>query len=166
MALPAAGPADAAIVAAVEAGLGCPASVFDPDPFAASFAATPGGRAYLAGGPLIPDQIVYTGSWPLILDIGEGSPEQVREQARAAAEAATAQHGVAPTIAVLPGLGLVATGDSPRQADTARHVCLDMLRVAALALRLGGIRHMSEPERTFIEQWEAEAYRKQVAATG
>ena len=159
-------PADEAVVAAVEAGLGCPAAVFDADPFAASFAGTPGGRAYLAGGPLIPDQIVYTGSWPLVLEIGEGGPEHVREQTRAAAEAATAQHGVAPTIAVLPGVGLIATGDSPRQADTARLVCLDMLRVAALALRLGGIRHMSAPERTFIEQWEAEAYRKQVAATG
>ena len=157
-------PADVAIVAAIGLGLGRPAAVSDSHPLAASFAATPAGRAFMAGGPLIPDQIVYTGSWPLVLDIGGEDPGHVRRLARDAAATFEARHGVAPIVAVVPGLGLVATGDSERQADTARHLYLDMLRTAAGALRIGGIRHLSDAERRFIEHWEAEAYRKQVAA--
>jgi len=159
-------PADRGTVTAIELGLGRPAAVFDADHLAASFAGTPAGRAFMAGGPLIPDQIVYTGSWPLVLDVVGEDPAQVSDIARDAAAAFAARHGVAPIVAVVPGLGLVATGDSESQADTARLLYLDMLRTGESALRLGGVRHMSDPERTFIEQWEAEAYRKQVAATG
>ena len=164
--LPDAGPTDEAIVAAIERGLGGPVAVFDKHPLAASFAGTPAGRAYMAGGPLIPDQIVYTGSWPLVLDVTDVDPEQIRDLARDASAAFESRHGVAPIVTVIPGLGLIATGDSEGEADTARHVCLDMLAVGARALRLGGVRHLSDAERTFIEQWEAEAYRKQVAAGG
>ena len=72
-----------------------------------------------------------------------------------------------PTIvAVVPQVGLFATGDTERQAETARDVYLDMLLTGEHATRLGGVRHMAPAERTFIEQWEAEAYRKQVAAAG
>lgn len=39
-----------------------------------------------------------------------------------------------------------------------------MLATGCGAVRLGGVRHMRDAERTFIEQWEAEAYRRQVAA--
>jgi rhamnose utilization protein RhaD (predicted bifunctional aldolase and dehydrogenase) len=163
--IPGARPTDEAIIAAIESGLGRPASVFDPDLLAASFAGTPAGRAYMAGGPLIPDQIVYTGSWPLVLDVAGEDPRHLQGIAHDAAAAFEAQHGVQPIVTVIPGLGLIATGDSERQADTARHVCLDMLAVGAHALRLGGVRHLSDVERTFIEQWEAEAYRKQVAAS-
>ena len=164
--LPVAAGADRATIAAVESGLGRPAAVFDPHPLAASFAASEAGRAFMAGGPLIPDQIVYTGSWPLALDLGDADPGRVAAVTRAAAAAFEAEHGVPPIVTVVPGFGLVATGESERQADTARLVCLDMLAVGATALRLGGVRHMARAERTFIEQWEAEAYRKQVAANG
>ena len=42
---------------------------FDDDPVAASFTATDEGRAFVLGGPLTPDQIVYAGSNPLLLDL-------------------------------------------------------------------------------------------------
>jgi len=158
--------ADGAVLTAIKLGLGRPALVFDADPLAASFAATPAGRAFMAGGPLIPDQIVYTGSWPLVLDVADADPAQLVDIVRDAATAFEADHGVPPIVAVVPGLGLVATGDTERQADTARLVYLDMLRTGLGAVRLGGVRHMSPAERTFIEHWEAEAYRKQVAASG
>ena len=77
-----------------------------------------------------------------------------------------AEHGVPPIVTVVPGLGLFATGATARQADTARDIYLDMLRTGEAAFRLGAVRHLSDAERTFIENWEAEAYRKQVAAAG
>jgi len=64
----------------------------------------------------------------------------------------------------LPGLGIFATGDTWGEADTARHVCLDTLRVAEGALSLGGVRALADVERSFIKTWEAESYRRGVAA--
>ncbi|HEY5629992.1 MAG TPA: class II aldolase/adducin family protein [Candidatus Limnocylindrales bacterium] len=157
-------PADQAVVSAITAGLGRPAVVFDPHPLAAAFAGTPDGRAFMAGGPLIPDQIVYAGSWPLVLDLDAAPPEQVATLTAQRVREFEIERGVPPIVAVVPGLGLFATGATERQAQTARDVYLDMLRVGEAALRLGGVRHLSDGERTFIEDWESEAYRKQVAA--
>ena len=138
---------------------------FDDDPVVASFTATDVGRAFVLGGPLTPDQIVYAGSNPLLLDLPAaadpgGLPALVRERM----EAHLAAAGAVPIIVVVPGLGLFAVGDTWAQADTARHIYLDALRVGAGANRLGAVRHLADAERGFIEAWEAEAYRKQIAA--
>jgi rhamnulokinase len=77
-----------------------------------------------------------------------------------------ARHGTKPVVAVVPGVGLFATGDTTAQAGTARDVYLDMVRTGATALRLGGVRCLDDRERRFIETGEAESYRKQVAAAG
>ena len=74
-----------------------------------------------------------------------------------------AAHGV-PIIVVVPGLGLFAAGDTWAEADTARHIYLDALRVGAVATRLGGVRALADHERQFIETWEAEVYRRGIAA--
>ena len=138
--------------------------VFDDSPLAASLPRTPDGRAFVLGGPLTPDQIVYAGSWPLLLDVDGEAPEAVPELALARLDQHVARTGGRPTVVVVPGTGLFAVGDTWAEADTARHVYLDALRVGHTALRLGGVRHLADEERAFIETWEAEAYRKQVAA--
>jgi rhamnulokinase len=164
MDLPTAASADPAVVEAVSAGLDRPAVAFDPHPLAASFAATPAGRAFIAGGPLIPDQIVYAGSWPLVLDIDGNDVGRLRSLTAARVAEFAAEHGVPPVVAIVPGVGLFATGATTDQAATARDVYLDGLRTGATALRLGGVRPLNDDERTFIEHWEAEAYRRTVAA--
>ena len=137
---------------------------FDASPLAAQFAGTADGRAFVLGGPMTPDQIVYAGSWPLLLDIEAGANMDevvTRLQTRLAEH--LEQHG-APIIVVVPGLALFAAGDGWAQADTARHIYLDALRVGQGALLLGGVRPLAAAERAFIETWEAESYRQQVAA--
>lgn len=138
---------------------------FDDAPLAATFTATPAGRAIVLGGPMTPDQIVYAGSWPLLVDVPDTvAPDGVPPLLGDRLEAHVAAHGAPPIVVVVPGLGLFAAGDTWGEADTARHVCLDTLRVAQSALSLGGVRALSDAERTFIEAWEAEAYRRGVAA--
>jgi len=138
---------------------------FDDARLAASFTASPAGHASVQGGPLTPDQIVYAGSWPLLLDVADAAdPEDVPRLLRDRLAEHLAVHGAKPIIVVVPGLGLFAAGDTWAQADTARHVYLDALRVAEGALLLGGVRALSDAERTFIEAWEAESYRRDVAA--
>ena len=142
-----------------------PVITFDDAPLAASFTATPAGRGVVLGGPLTPDQIVYAGSWPLLLDVpGDVAPDDVPSLLRERLAEHVADHGTTPIIVVVPGLGLFAAGDTWDQANTARHIYLDALRVAEGALSLGGVRVLADAERTFIEAWEAEAYRRDVAA--
>ena len=138
---------------------------FDASPLAATFTATPDGRDFVLGGPLTPDQIVYAGSWPLVLDLPDGiDPDDVADLLRERLAEHRAAHGAAPIVVVVPRLGLFAAGATFDAADTARHVYLDSLRVGEGALALGGVRALATGERTFIEAWEAEAYRRDVAA--
>jgi len=138
---------------------------FDDAPLAATFTATPAGRAVVLGGPLTPDQIVYTGSWLLLVELPDDIPaDDVPGLLDEGLRAHLAAHGALPIIVVVPGLGLFAAGGSWNEADTARHVYLDSLRVAERALSLAGVRALSDAERTFIEAWEAESYRRAVAA--
>ena len=137
---------------------------FDDAPLAASFTDSPPGRDFLRGGPLTPDQIVYAGSWPLVVDIpDEADPDEVPDLLRERLAEHATTHGADPVIVVVPRLGLFAAGDSWARADTARNVYLDALRVGEGALRLGGVRALSATERMFIEAWEAETYRRNVA---
>jgi rhamnose utilization protein RhaD (predicted bifunctional aldolase and dehydrogenase)/NAD(P)-dependent dehydrogenase (short-subunit alcohol dehydrogenase family) len=140
--------------------------VFDDSPLAARFTLTDAGRAFVGGGPLTPDQIVYAGSWPLVLDVAEDAgPDDVLARVLEGVEAHVAATGERPIIVIVPGIGLFAAGGTWAQADTARHIYLDALRVGEGALRLGGVRALAPAERRFIEDWEAEAYRKGVAAS-
>jgi rhamnose utilization protein RhaD (predicted bifunctional aldolase and dehydrogenase) len=161
---------DPAIVNAIRAGLARPAVAFDGGPLAAWYTATHAGRSSVAGGPLTPDQIVYAGSWALVIDI-DGVPVEsvvglVARQVAACAARDAARDAASPTVAVVPGVGVFATGERMSQAETVLDVYLDALRISAAADRLGGVRHLSGPERTFIEHWEAEAYRRAVAIAG
>ena len=118
----------------------------------------------LVDGPLIPDQIVYSGSYPLLID----APDAASAAAAVAPDLAEfrARHGKDPIVAVVPGVGVLAAGTDRAKASSALDVFLDHVRVAADASRLGGVRPMNAAERGFIETWEAEAYRKAQAAKG
>jgi NAD(P)-dependent dehydrogenase (short-subunit alcohol dehydrogenase family) len=67
-------------------------------------------------------------------------------------------------VVLIAGLGLFAVGDTWAQADLMRQVYLDAMAVSVDAHRLGGIRPLADVEREFIERWEAEEYRRGVAA--
>ena len=113
--------------------------------------------AIVAAGPLIPDQIVYSGSFPLLVD---GPDADVA----AALAAFRERHGKDPVVAVIPGVAVLAAGSDKAKADNALAVFLDHVRVVNDADRLGAVRVMDDAERSFIENWEAEAYRQAQAA--
>ncbi len=146
---------------------------FDDGPLAPRLRDPATGAELVAGGPLTPDQIVYAGSWPLVLDpieapaTGSGEPLDAATLADGVAAGVArfeGQHGVKPAVVVVPNLGLFAAGAAIRQAETVRDIYLDAVRVASLAARLGGIRPLADEQREFIERWEAEEYRRRVAA--
>lgn len=138
---------------------------FDDSPGAVEIAGTSAGRELVLAGPLTPDQIVYAGSSPLWL-----VPPPVDDVAVAveALRGRLAEHvaatGEAPSLVIAAGVGLFAAADTVRLATTAREVFVDAMRISLGACRLGGVRVMAPSERRFIEQWEAEAYRRGIGA--
>jgi len=138
---------------------------FDDSPLAVSTAGSALGRELAMGGPLTPDQIVYAGSSPLLLDAPKGAtPDQLVDALTKGLAARASTETEAPAVVLVSGLGLFAVGDSHAQADTVRQVYLDAAGVSVEAHRLGGVRPLAEAERGFIERWEAEGYRRGVAA--
>ena len=123
------------------------------------------GRKAAVGGPLTPDQIVYCNSFPMWVDFGEAdSVESVLPLLHKALEAHTKATGFPPKMVLAKGLGLFSAGDDYIGALTAAKVYIDIIKVMAGATRLGGVHPMPDRERQFIEGWEVEAYRKNIAA--
>ncbi len=138
---------------------------YDAAPRAAEYLESTDGAAAVHGGPLSPDQIVYAGSFPLFFDPpAEVAPEAIPVLLREELAQNVADHGTPPIITVVPGLGLFAAGDTHKEADLARHIYLDAMRVSEGADALGRVRALSDTERGFIETWEVEAYRRNAAA--
>ncbi|MEA2026909.1 MAG: SDR family oxidoreductase, partial [Chloroflexota bacterium] len=140
---------------------------YDAAPGAADYLESEDGANAVKGGPMTPDQIVYSGSFPVLFDPPVDTPiEDIPALLADAIKANTEAHGTAPIVTVVPGLGIFAAGDTWKAVDTARHIYLDCVRVYEAADSLGRVRALSDEERGFIESWEVEAYRKNAAASG
>jgi rhamnulokinase len=139
---------------------------FDDSSHAVHLASTAEGRSLVLGGPVTPDQIVYAGSWPLWLDPWSVDSEEIVETVGAALLNHVHARGALPSIVVVDRLGLFAAGETVSQAETARDVYIDAIRIGFGALQLGGVRALAPAERRFIEDWEAQAYRRGVEAAG
>lgn len=124
---------------------------------------TPAGEAILTGGPLIPDQIVYAGSFPAVIDLT--SDTDPAAAATAAVAGFRTAHGKDPVVVVVPGLVAFGAGRDLAAAQNALATFTDALRVARDADRIGTVRVLDAAERGFIENWEAEAYRKAMAGS-
>lgn len=103
-------------------------------------------------GPLTPDHIVYAKAYPLA---GEATPERLAEFRR--------EHGYAPKV-VFTENAVYAIGASETEAEMILKTVHNGARIQQLAKAFGGVRFMDERSTAFIENWEAESYRRQVNA--
>lgn len=123
------------------------------------------GRKAVELGPLSPDQIVYCGSYPAWADLRLAvTEESVYARLREAVQTYIQRHNSRPTVVVLTGIGIIALGATERIAEAGLEMYLSSVDVMIHASRLGGIHPMTDAQRDFIENWEAEAYRKKLAA--
>ena len=109
-----------------------------------------GGRFEFARGPVSPDHIVYAKSYPLA---GEPTEESVRGYRE--------KHGYSPRV-VCCEAGVAGVGEKEKEAELALELTRDAALVVQLTETFGGIRYMPEREAKFIENWEAEAYRRKL----
>ncbi|MEN6664700.1 MAG: class II aldolase/adducin family protein [Phycisphaerae bacterium] len=105
----------------------------------------------VAAGPLTPDHIVYMKSHTLI---GQPTPAAISRFVKA--------HGYMPRVISCPA-GVFAVGTSPRNAQLAMDLAQDGALVEQLTAAFGGVQYMTAAAQEFIDNWEVEAYRRQVS---
>ncbi|MFA6134038.1 MAG: SDR family NAD(P)-dependent oxidoreductase [Phycisphaerae bacterium] len=138
---------------------------FDDGAATRSLVCGAGGCEAAMGGPLTPDQIVYCNSFPMWVNLGSAAgSEAVVELLRQGIAEYRKSLELSPKIVLVARLGLFAVGDDYSGAATAAKVYVDAIKVMAGAARLGAIAPMTDAQRMFIENWEAEAYRKSISA--
>ncbi|MDR0553248.1 MAG: class II aldolase/adducin family protein [Treponema sp.] len=115
-----------------------------------------------------PDHIVYAGSDPLFVELPESEIPGV--SFAGVLERAWKEHvnrtGRAPRIAAVRGMGVFGIAPSDKAVKTALELFIDAVKVAVYAESFGGPLFMSRDKIDFINNWEVERYRSQVAGTG
>lgn len=111
--------------------------------------------------PFTPDMIVYCKARPLYIEAG--TPEQMLKSAEEQYQQYIKQYGYDPKIVLIKGMGLVAAGENLKSAEIALDVFEDLMKVSFLSENFGGPHFMTDKEISFIDQWEVENYRRQVA---
>lgn len=110
------------------------------------------GKFAVAPGPISPDHIVYSKSYPYL-----------DELTRAGIEAFRQKHGYVPMVVNTP-VGVFGVGSSQRKADLALELALDGALVKQLTGAFGGVQYLNDRAREFIEHWEVESYRQKQMA--
>lgn len=108
--------------------------------------------------PFTPDHIVYCKHTPLVIRAGDDP--------RAAFAQYKEENGFLPKIAVVEGLGFFALGKNKKEADIARALFLDAMKVAVFSEAFGGPLALPEDFTHFILNWETENYRQKVGLSG
>jgi len=101
--------------------------------------------------PFTPDHIVYCKDEPLFIEQGN--------DVATAFKAYTARKGYKPKIIAIQGVGFFALGENQKNADRARQLFLDAVKIATYAKSFGGANPLSDEFADFILNWEVEAYR-------
>lgn len=105
--------------------------------------------------PFTPDHIVYCRHRPLWMCPGDDF--------RALFARYTDENGFAPKIIAMKGLGFFAMGKNKKEANTAREMFLDAVKVATYSRAFGGYLPLTEAFTQFILHWETENYRQKIA---
>lgn len=113
--------------------------------------------------PFTPDIIVYCKSSYIFIEAE--SDEEILKQAEEEIEAFVSGEGYTPKVLLIKGIGLIAVGDSSRNAQIITDVFTDAMKVAFYAQSFGGEHPMEQAWIDFIDNWEVENYRRKVASS-
>ena len=110
----------------------------------------PAGIFTPAEGALTPDHIVYAKSFAFTKEA----------PCKDCINAFAAEKGYKPVVVNIPGKGVFCSGSTMKEAQTAVDIAVNGAQIVALAAAFGGVRFLNDRERSFIENWEVESYRK------
>jgi NAD(P)-dependent dehydrogenase (short-subunit alcohol dehydrogenase family)/rhamnose utilization protein RhaD (predicted bifunctional aldolase and dehydrogenase) len=112
--------------------------------------------------PLIPDIIVYCRSRFLYIE-QSSSAERLLDSFRSQLPRFLNEFGYLPKVIVIKDLGVLGIDDTASSAETVLDVFEDNIRICHYALQCGGIKFLTPEQVNFIDQWEAENYRRKIA---
>lgn len=113
--------------------------------------------------PFTPDIIVYCKSSYIFIEAE--SDEEILKQAEEEIEAFVSGKDYTPKVLLIKGIGLIAVGDSSRNAQIITDVFTDAMKIAFYAQSFGGEHPMERAWIDFIDNWEVENYRRKVASS-
>ncbi len=113
--------------------------------------------------PFTPDIIVYCKSSYIFIEAE--SDEEILKQAEEEIEAFVSGKGYTPKVLLIKGIGLIAVGDSSKNAQIITDVFTDAMKIAFYAQSFGGEHPMERAWIDFIDNWEVENYRRKVASS-
>lgn len=113
--------------------------------------------------PFTPDIIVYCKSSYIFIEAE--SDEEILKRAEEEIEAFVSGKGYTPKVLLIKGIGLIAVGDSSRNAQIITDVFTDAMKIAFYAQSFGGEHPMERAWIDFIDNWEVENYRRKVASS-
>jgi rhamnose utilization protein RhaD (predicted bifunctional aldolase and dehydrogenase) len=102
-----------------------------------------------------PDHIVYAGSDPLFAESAADLEEDLKAHIQ--------KTGRFPKIIAVKGAGVFGLGGSEKAAKNAVELFNDAVKVAVYSESFGGPRFMPEDQIRFINNWEVERYRANIA---
>ncbi len=108
--------------------------------------------------PFTPDIIVYCKSNYLFLEKGIPGEDTI-----AKLEQFEEKHGYYPKVIVEEKEGLILVEESEKSLQTVLEVFTDMMKISYLSEQFGGPHFMTNEQIHFIDNWEVENYRRQVA---
>jgi rhamnose utilization protein RhaD (predicted bifunctional aldolase and dehydrogenase)/NAD(P)-dependent dehydrogenase (short-subunit alcohol dehydrogenase family) len=107
--------------------------------------------------PFTPDHIVYCKDEPLFIANKDEMKQKIDDY--------KTRKGYLPKIVAVQGLGFVALGASKKEAETAKTLFLDAMKIAVYAESFGGILPLTDEMTDFIVNWEVEQYRGKAAVS-
>jgi NAD(P)-dependent dehydrogenase (short-subunit alcohol dehydrogenase family)/rhamnose utilization protein RhaD (predicted bifunctional aldolase and dehydrogenase) len=110
-----------------------------------------------------PDQVVYCKAYSLFLE--EAEPEAIISECSRKLPEFQQQHGYLPKVAVLKVYGIIAFEDNLKSVETVLDVFEDKMKISFLSHNFGGPHFLEKPFIEFIDNWEAENYRRKIART-
>jgi len=113
--------------------------------------------------PFSPDHIVYYGDEPLF--IGDTDPGTLVSDVRNAFTTYVESKGYKPRIVAVKGLGFFALGGDLKEAERARLLFLDAIKIATYSKSFGGFSPLPEEFIRFILGWEVERYRSRAISS-
>jgi len=105
--------------------------------------------------PFTPDHIVYCKDEPMFLAANEDVKQDFDNYC--------GRKGYPPKIIAIKDLGFVALGASKKEAEVAKQLFLDAIKIATYTESFGGPLPLTDEMTTFILNWEIEQYRSKAA---
>jgi len=115
--------------------------------------------------PFTPDIIVYCKAKYLYIE-SAGTADAIIERVKSQLERFVKEYGYPPKVILVKDLGLITIEDTSQSAQTVLDIYEDLMKISYQSESFGGPRFLTPDQIAFIDNWEVENYRRNVARKG